>query len=190
MIKKWEKLNSEIVLDTPYFKVRKDACRLPNGHEIDDYYVLQTPNIAMVVALTTNDEFVLVEQYKHGVEEICLEIPGGVCEPDSTDTLSDARRELREETGYVTDNWVHLTTFRNNSTRSTMRDHIYLALDVVLDGTGEQDLDDTEDINIHLMPKAEVMSAIRQGKIVVPDSVAGLMMALDWLKQNRESDAD
>jgi ADP-ribose pyrophosphatase len=181
-MKKWQQLNSEIVLDTPYFSIRKDACRLPNGHQVDDYYVLQAPNIALIVTYTPDGQFVLVEQYKHGIGEICLEIPGGMCESE-TDILAEAKRELREETGYIADEWHHLATFANNSTRSDMQVYIYLALNAVLDG--EQDLDPNEEINIHRLPKLEIMPAIRRGDINVPDSVGGLMLALDWLDNNR-----
>ena len=179
MIEKWQKLASESVLDTPYFTIRKDHCRLPNGREIDDYYVMQGVDIALIVTRTQANEFVLVEQYKHGIGDICLEIPGGMCEPESSDILEDAKRELREETGYGSDNWHKLSTFINNPTRSNNRIHIYLALDAYL--MGEQSLDPNEDIIIHLIPQSDVIRAIRENKINVSDSIAGLMLALDWL---------
>lgn len=179
-IQKWEQLDSQVVFDTPYFNIRKDACRLPNGHEIDDYYVLQSTDIALVVACTPSDEFVLVEQYKHGIGEICLEIPGGMCEQGSTDPLVDAQRELREETGYISQKWQQLVVFTNNSTRSTVKIYIYLALDAF--PQGEQSLDVTEDIAIHLVKQSHIMPMIVDGKINVADSVAALMLALDWLK--------
>lgn len=186
-MKKWQQLSSQIVFDTPYFSIRKDVCRLPNGHEIDDYYVLQAPNIALIVTYTVEGQFVLVEQYKHGIGEICLEIPGGMCESDMKDSLAEAKRELREETGYIADEWHHLTTFTNNSTRSDMQVYIYLAMNAVLDG--KQNLDPTEAINIHLLSKSEIMPAIRRGQINVPDSVGGLMLALDWLDNHTTVDS-
>lgn len=178
-MKKWQQLGSQIVLDTPYFNLRKDVCRLPNGLEIDDYYVMQCPDIVMIVTRTETHEFVLVEQYRQGIRKICLEIPGGACEPESPDRLDDAKRELREETGYVSDNWYKLATLINDPTRANNRIHTYLALDAYPNGA--QNLDPTEDITIRLIPQLDIMVAIRDGKINVPDSVAGLMLALDWL---------
>lgn len=180
-MKKWQQLSSQIVFDTPYFSIRKDVCRLPNGRKIDDYYVLQAPNIALIVTCTPEGQFVLVEQYKHGIGEICLEIPGGMCESD-VDMLAEARRELCEETGYIADEWHHLATFTDNSTRSDVQVYIYLALNAVPDG--EQNFDPNEDIHIHFLSKSEIMPAIRRGDINVPDSVGGLMLALDWLDNN------
>lgn len=179
MIKKWKQLTSQRVFDTPYFNIRKDRCQLPNGREIDDYYVMQSPDVVLIVARTKVGEIVLVEQYKHGIGDICLEIPGGMCEPDSSDILENAKRELREETGYVSDKWHQLATFCNNPTRTSHRIHIFLMLDAYADG--DQSLDPNEDIIVHLMSQADVMTAIRAGKINVSDSTAGLMLALDWL---------
>ena len=179
-MQKWEQLHQQIVFNSPYFNIRKDSCRLPNGHEIDDFFVLQSPDIALAVACTSEHEFVLVEQYKHGIGQICLELPGGMCEPDSTNALDDAKRELQEETGYVSDTWHKLATLITNPTRNNSHTHIYLALDVRL--SGQQMLDENEDINIHLLSYSEIKPTILQGSINVPDSVAGLMLALDWLK--------
>ena len=178
-MKKWQQLSTHIILDTPYFKIRKDACRLPNGREIDDYYVMQSSDIALIVTRTHTNEFVLVEQYRHGIGKICTEIPGGLCEPYSDHVLDDAKRELREETGYVSDNWHKLATFINNPPRANNQIHIYLALDAYLNG--EQELDSNEDITVRLIPQIDIMTFIRESKINVPDSVAGLMLALDWL---------
>lgn len=182
-MKKWEQLHTEIVLDTPYFNMRKDACRLPDGQEIDDYYVLQSPDIVLVVAITATHDFVLVEQYKHGIGEVCLEIPGGMCELNSPDILADAKRELREETGYVSDEWHQLANFTHSPTRMNSRETIYLALNA--QSVGAQQLDPNEDITIHLLPKSDIMPAIRKGDINVADSVSGLMMALDWLAEHK-----
>lgn len=179
MIEKWQQLASYRVFDTPYFNIRKDRCRLPDGREIDDYYVMQSVDIALIVTRTSAKEFVLVEQYRHGIGDIFLEVPGGACEPDSSDILEDAKRELREETGYVSNNWHKLTTFVNDPTRTNNRIHMYLALDAYL--VGDQSLDPNEDITVCLMPQTEVMSAIRDRKINVSNSIAGLMLALDWL---------
>jgi ADP-ribose pyrophosphatase len=179
MIEKWQQLESQIVFKTPYFSIRQDRCRLSNEREIDDYYVMQSAEIALIVPYTQDQEFVLVKQYKHGIGDICLEIPGGMCELESFDILADAKRELREETGYESDSWHKLATLIHNPARSNNHIHIYLALDATIEG--EQSLDPNEEINVHLMPQQNVMTAIRDSKITATDSVAGLMLALDWL---------
>lgn len=178
---KWQRLDSDTALDTPYFRIRRDVCKLPDGRTIDDYYVYEADDIALVVPITQDDTFVLVQQYKHGISEVCLEIPGGFCEPDTDDPLIDAQRELREETGYTSDSWHKLTALITDPTRSNNRVHIYLALDATR--TADQSLDPNEDIRVSQIPKSEIRSAIFSGKINVTDSVAGILLALDWLAQ-------
>ncbi len=185
MIKKWQQLQSKIVFETPYFNIRRDRCRLSNGREIDDYYVMQSVDVVLIVTRTKAKEFVLVKQYKHGIGQLCLEIPGGRCEPDSSDILEDAKRELREETGYGSENWHKLATLVHNPTRTNNHIHLYLALDATLQGL--QSLDPNEDIDVHLIPQDDVMTFIREHKITVPDSITGLMLSLDWLA-NMSSD--
>jgi 8-oxo-dGTP pyrophosphatase MutT (NUDIX family) len=176
---KWQRLRSKIVLDTPYFRIRQDACRLSDGREIDDYYVQEAEDIVMVVAITPDQDIVLVRQYKHGIGDICLEIPAGFCEANSPDPLDDAQRELREETGYTSDTWHKLTTLICNPTRFNNHAHVYLALNV--SKTSTQDLDPNESIQVEHIATDAIKQAIWDGRIAVSDSITSIMMALDWL---------
>ncbi len=180
---KWQRLSSQIVFDTPYFNIRKDACRLPDGREIDDYYVYQTPDVALVVAYTHDHKVIFVEQYKHGIGDICLEIPGGYCEPDSDNPLVDAQRELREETGYVADEWHKLSSVIGNPTGANKRTHLYLALNASQQFA--QSLDPNEAITVHFISKDEILTAIRAGRFSGTDTVVGLFLALDWLSVHK-----
>ncbi len=178
-MEKWTRLDSEIALDTPYFRIRRDTCRLPDGREIDDYYVEEVEDIVLIVALTSDHHFILVEQYKHGISEICTEIPGGFCEPDTDDPQIDAQRELVEETGYTSATWHKLITLIHNPTRSNNRVHVYLALDATQ--TNTQSLDPNEAIEVKLVPRVAIRQTIAEGEINVTDSVTGILLALDWI---------
>jgi 8-oxo-dGTP pyrophosphatase MutT (NUDIX family) len=57
--------------------------------------------------VTRNREVVLIKQYRHGVRDVLLEIPGGIVEPGDT-PLDAAIRELKEETGYTAKEMVFL----------------------------------------------------------------------------------
>lgn len=185
---KWQRLHSEVVFDTPYFNIRKDVCRLPSGREIDDYYVSQMSDVALVVAITKQHDIVLVEQYKHGIGDICLEIPGGFCEPESDNPLHDAQRELLEETGYVSDEWHMLTRVASSPTRSNNRIHIFLALNV--QQQHEQSLDPNEHINIRLKSQHDILAAIRERRLGGVDSIAGVLLAFDWLATHKGAQDD
>lgn len=179
-MQKWERLQSTRVFESRFFSVRKDVCRLPDGREIDDYYVVENPNVALVVARTVEGEFLLVEEYKHGIGDISLEIVGGLIDKKDDNPLSAAKRELREETGYESYEWIQLASFVNDSTRTNNRIYVFLALDVYQ--AGEQSLDENEAIQVHQLGKEQILEKIRKGSINVSNSVAGLMMAFDYLK--------
>src|ERR1700753_1586705 len=104
MIKPWKCLKSTEIFKTSFFRFRRDQCELPDGRVMPNYYVMEFPDWANIVPVTEDGRIVLVEQYRHAIGHVCLEIPGG-----STDTKAfeepkkAALRELLEETGYVPD---------------------------------------------------------------------------------------
>jgi 8-oxo-dGTP pyrophosphatase MutT (NUDIX family) len=175
----WTTLRSEIVLDHPMLRLRRDVCRLPDGRQIDDYYVLEERDVALVVALTPSREFVLVEQYKHGIDAICLEIPGVFLEADESDPLAAARRELLEETGYAADDMHAAGSLINHPTRATSRTHLFAAVNV--EQIAAQSLDENEAITIRLIPVDDAFAMLRDGRINGLNTVAGLFMAWDYL---------
>lgn len=74
-MKKWKQISSKIAFDNPWFKVRQDTVEIPNGQIIDDYFVWLEGRIVLVVPVTTNNEFILVKQYKHAFGDFVIEFP-------------------------------------------------------------------------------------------------------------------
>ena len=101
MDKKWEILSSEEIFKSPFFRMRKDHCRLPDGREMPDYYVFEYNDWAHVVPVTHDGQLLLVKQYRHAVGTYCIEFPGGTLDSKTEDPKGAALRELEEETGYV-----------------------------------------------------------------------------------------
>src|SRR3989304_5703220 len=99
-IKPWK------ILESTYLRprIRVDKCEVANG-KVFEPTVLEFRPWANVLALTRNNEAVLVKQYRHGVRDILLELPGGIVDDDEN-PLDAVRRELLEETGYSTSNIV------------------------------------------------------------------------------------
>ena len=177
-MEKWKVENSRIVLDaSPYVRVRQDECHLPNGIVIPDYNIVEEPDIVTIFALTSQKELLLVEQYKHGIGEICLELVGGLM--DGTDPLEDAKRELLEETGYSGGRWQAGGVYIINPTRQPNRMYHFIALNV--EKTAEQNLDSTEAIRVHTMPLSQVQQAIAEGRIAAVHSVAAIFRSLSML---------
>ena len=163
----------------PFPKFRMDSCELPSGKPYKAY-VFEFDSWANVVALTKNNEVVLVKQYRHGVQEVLLELPGGVVD-DGENPLEGAKRELMEETGYSAGNIIEVGRIFPNPAIQQNTLYCYLATDVEL--TGEQHLDDAEEIEVQLIPLDELVEMAAQGKFLHALNVAVLFQALAHLKR-------
>lgn len=163
----------------PFPKFRMDTCELPSGKNYKAF-VLEFDSWANVVALTKNNEVVLVKQYRHGVQEISLELPGGVVDAGEH-PLDGAKRELMEETGYSAGNIVEVGRLYPNPAIQQNTLFCYLATDV--EWAGEQHLDDAEEIEVQLVPLDELIEIAKNGKFLHALNVAVLFQALAYLKR-------
>jgi 8-oxo-dGTP pyrophosphatase MutT (NUDIX family) len=97
------------------------------------------------------------------VRQTCLEIPGGMIDPQDASPAAAAARELEEETGYVAAELVHLGTVQANPAIQNNLCHTYLALDAR--PAGQQNFDPTELIELELRSIDETFSLLRDGTI-------------------------
>ena len=159
----WKVLTSEYLARKPWFTVRHESIELPDGRLIPDYYVFESPDWVNVIAITKEGKFVFIDQYRHGLGETDYEIPAGVAEPDDASMLAAAQRELAEETGYGGGQWRELMVVAPNPSTQNNLTYCYLATGV--ERLGEQHLDATEDIRVHLFSGAEVRELLESGRI-------------------------
>lgn len=152
--KKWKVLKSKYLFKKPWLTVRSDHVILPTGAHIPDYYIFEYPEWVNTIAITKEGLFVLVRQYRHGLQLTDYELCAGVCDKEDEDFLTAAKRELFEETGYGNGHWESFMTICANSSTMTNLTHCFLATDVELQST--QHLDETEDLSVHLLTKEEV----------------------------------
>lgn len=175
---KWTVLNSEYLFDEPWLTVRKDQCLLPNGTIMPAYYTLEYPAWVSAFAMTREGQVILVKQYRHGLGVISTELPGGVV--DAGESLEAAvTRELREETGYVFDSLEPLGKLSANPATTNNYMHMFLARGGVK--VGEQQLDATEDVTVHLCSVEELKNMIRENSIVQALHAATIFYALSHL---------
>jgi 8-oxo-dGTP pyrophosphatase MutT (NUDIX family) len=185
-IQKWTILNSRLVIDHKWCRVRQDEVRLANGTTIDDYFVNVRPDIALILPVTPTQEVVFVRQYRHGVGEILLELPAGTFDPHREDSLKAAKRELLEETGYSTTKITKIATLFDNPVKDTNKIHLFVAENATLQS--KQILDETEEIEVVLIPKLEVKAKIIGGEICVCGSIAAIFLGLDFLEKEKFSE--
>jgi ADP-ribose pyrophosphatase len=184
LIQKWKLLNSQLVFDNFWCQVRRDTVQIANGKIIDDFFVNVRPDIALVMAVTPHQEIVFVRQYRHGVQEILLELPAGTFNPQAEDSLTAVRRELEEETGYIALELRQLATFYDNPSKDTNKIHLFLAQNA--QPTGKQKLDITEDVEIVLVPIEAVLKKITSGEIAVCGTVTALFLGLKFLSDAKD----
>lgn len=158
----WETIESEYIIQRPWLTARRDKVRLPNGVENDEYYVLEYPDWVNVIAITSEGQFVMERQYRHGLRQTCFEIVAGVIEKGET-PLDAARRELQEETGYAGGEWRELMVLSPNSSTVTNLTYCYIATGV--EKISEQNLDRTEDIEVYALSEEEVRRLLGNGGI-------------------------
>lgn len=167
--KKWQVLSSEYLIKRPWCTVRQDRVKLPSGVEISGYYVLEYNNWANVIAITKEQQFVFVKQYRHGLGITAYELPAGVCDETDQSPLVAAQRELLEETGYGKGNWSLLTTISANPGTHTNLCYCYLATDV--EKISDQHLEETEDLEVTLLSIEDVK------RILINDEIKQAMHA-------------
>ena len=161
-IKPWQIISSRLDRTYHIFRFRTDRARSPRTGKDYDFYVLESRPWVNIIPLTPDNKVVLVRQYRHGIQAPTIEIPGGLVDDGDT-PLEAAKRELLEETGYLTDTWISLGSVRPNPAIQNNQCHTFLAKDVF--EFGDQKLDETEDIEVLCRPLKDIPGLIQKGTI-------------------------
>jgi 8-oxo-dGTP pyrophosphatase MutT (NUDIX family) len=162
MVKKWTKLHSKQLADYRIFTVRQDSSQSPRTDQQHNFFVLDTPNWINIIAITLEQNVVLIHQFRHGTESVCLEIPGGMVD-EGEEAKEAAVRELREETGYEATEWHHIGTVDPNPAFLNNRCDTFLALNARR--VAEVHFDGAEDIAVEEVPIANIPHLIQSGQI-------------------------
>jgi ADP-ribose pyrophosphatase len=156
----WETVQSEELADCRVFRVREKHAR--SGNKTGKFYVIENPDWVNVIAVTKNREVLFIEQFRHGTEEIVLEIPGGMVD-DGEAAETAARRELLEETGYSANEFVLLGKSRPNPAIQNNWLYHFAAVDAEL--TGEVKFDEHESVVSKLYPLGAIAGLVKSGAV-------------------------
>jgi 8-oxo-dGTP pyrophosphatase MutT (NUDIX family) len=176
MTEPWKTLTQEhVIQDPPWLTVRRDRIVTTRGVEIHPYWVIEQPSWVNVVAVTADDHVVLVRQFRYGIGEAHLEIPGGYAEPGE-DPMTAAQRELAEETGFSGGEWAQLFKLAPNPALQDNWVYSFIARGVR--EAAAQNLDEGEDLTVELHHRSRLDDLIAHGRIVHALHVAPLLAYL------------
>lgn len=165
----WRLLDERPLLDG-WIKVTERRYQLPDGRVVA-WEVETSSDAVAVLALTDDQQVVLVEQFRPGPNRRVRSLPGGIIDPGETPTQA-AHRELREETGYTAQSLEVVAT----AMRGSATDLMYAAVARGCRRTHDQQLDPTEDVTVHIVEVADLRAAVRAGELTAPHMV---YLALD-----------
>jgi 8-oxo-dGTP pyrophosphatase MutT (NUDIX family) len=171
----WERLASEVAYACRIFSIRRDRARFSRDDAEHDFHVLESTDWVNIIPITPAEEVVFVRQFRHGIRDTTLEIPGGMVDPGDPSPLVAARREMIEESGYDAERVDSLGCIHPNPAIQNNRCHSFVAYDV--ERRHDPSFDTTEETEVVLVPLRRVPDLIRSGDI----SHALVVVAFHWL---------
>ena len=187
MIKPWPKIGSKPLGDFRIFSLRTDRKISPRTGAEHDFYVIDSVNWVNVVAVTPDQQLVMIEQYRHGSNTVELEIPGGMMDAPDASPVATGVRELREETGYEgKDARVIGKVFPNPA---IMSNTCFTVLVENCRCVHPVKFDHSEDLVTRLMPVADAPRLVAEGKIAHSLVVVALYHFELWQRGLKRPDA-
>ncbi len=180
-IKPWKTLQSDIVYENDRWKIRKDICQLPEGPILQNYFVREEADIAVVFCVTKNHEIVLVRQYRQAAGLVTWELPGGLRERHDINIAEAARRELLEETGYSSDELREIASWHSSPATSTAK--VYLFFSPAAERIAAPKYIVGETTEVATKSADDVMTMLSRGEIVSVLHTAALYRGVEELKK-------
>jgi 8-oxo-dGTP pyrophosphatase MutT (NUDIX family) len=172
MIKPWTRTRTTPLGDFRIFSLRADEKISPRTNERHDFFIIDCVNWVNVVAVTPDQQLVMIEQFRHGSNTVELEIPGGTMDPIDSSPIGTGIRELREETGYEGENARIIGEIFPNP--AIMSNTCYTVLIENCRLQHPVAMDSGEDLLTRLVPLATIPDLIAEGKIRHSLVVVGL----------------
>ena len=168
----WEEISTEHIVQDEWIDFRRSAYRFPDGSVFEPYYSYSRRDYVVIVATDEDGNYICVRQFRQGIKEVTTEFPaGGIERSDGKEygsaehaeaALDAAKRELLEETGYVSDEWRHLLTVPSNATIADNYAVIFEARNCRK--SSGQALDETEFLNVVIHTDDEIEEMIFTGR--------------------------
>jgi ADP-ribose pyrophosphatase len=163
----WKLLHSTYSFRDRWLTLRSDTVALPSGETLSPYHVIESADWVNAIALTDDGNIVLVEQYRHAVQQTMLELPAGHVDAGETPEAA-VKRELIEETGCESTRWHDLGAMFPAASRLNNKVHSYLALGVRQ--VREPVSGGSEVLRVRSMPWATFVAGLYSGDMVLREA--------------------
>lgn len=178
----WIQKKTEKLFKSKYFDLRVDECETTSGKTVPRYFIIDFPDWVQVVALDEEKNLILVDQYRYPGQGKFVEFPGGSTHSSrDEEPLLAVKRELLEETGYESDEWIYLGPHFPNPALQSNRTHAFLAKNCRK--VAELNLDPFEELEVVKMPVNDFIKRSRSA--TTPQHslmLATLFLALPYLE--------
>ena len=180
----WKPVSVEHIVRDEWIDFRKVRYRYPDGREFGPFYQYSRKSYSVIVPVLPDGRFLCVRQFRQGIGETTTEFPAGGIEADGAEygrvtregALAAAKRELKEETGYESDEWTHLITIPSNATIADNYAHVFLARNCRK--VSGLHLDVTEDLEPVIVTKEEIETMISEGRFQQMGHVMAYLLAV------------
>lgn len=175
MENQWKIIKENILYDHGIVSFKEQECYHEKMDVKHNFFKMEFLDWVNVVPITTNNQLILVKQYRFGTEEVTLELPGGTLDAGEDNPHLAAERELKEETGYKGQSLISLGQVAVNPAIQNNYCHFYLA--PAIDKVQEQELDNSEDIEVVSVGWEEVDELITTGELTHSLTILGILYA-------------
>lgn len=161
---------SKLAYQTKFIQVRHDVIKVP-GKETHHWDVVLHPGGVAIVPIDAQNRVVLVEQWRHAIDRITLELPAGLIDPNES-LESCAQRELQEEAGMKAGKLKYLGGYFSSPGVFTEYIHLFLATELT---PHQLYADDTDGIDVRFIPLNDVLEMIADGTICDAKTALGIL---------------
>ncbi len=160
MINQLKRISTKLQFPNPYWDYRIDEYTLPNG-EVGLYYYVDSRGSTFIIPKFSQYKYIMVRQYRYLNQRESLEFPGGGIK-ESFEPLNNAKQELIEETGYISNKWKKLGEFNPFNGVTNELCYVYLADELILE---KKQPDYSEQTEIEIVNEKDIYHKIERGEI-------------------------
>jgi len=172
-----KEIASKRIFDGRLLGLRVDTVIMPNGIQ-STREIVEHPGAVAIIAITDDQELVLVRQFRKPTGEVLLEVPAGVPHKGEKGEES-ARRELEEETGYHAKQVKKVFSAYTTPGYSDELIHYFIATDMNLMKTNP---DEDEFVEVDIIDLETCLDLVKEGKVKDNKTIVGIMIADQYLR--------